>query len=244
MNTQEPVKMANDTNPAVEIKNLSRNFGTFEALKNLSLTVRTGETLAIFGHNGAGKTTLLKILSTVMKPTAGEVYYNGLNITTGAENIRRLLGIVSHRSFLYLSLTAYDNLVFYSRLYGVAGYDGRIKLLLNHLGLRSRMYDKVGTFSRGMSQRLAIARALLHRPKVLLMDEPESGLDSFAVDALWQLAGEDSRTVIFTHHNLERGYRVASRVAIMARGRMFFCPDGKCSPGELEKAYASSLETA
>lgn len=236
--------MANDTIPAVEIRGLSRTFGTFEALKDLSLTVRQGETLAIFGHNGAGKTTLLKILSTVMKPTGGEIYYSGSSLAADAENIRRRLGVVSHRSFLYSSLTAYDNLVFYSRLYDVAGYDSRIKHLLNRLGLRSRMYDKVGTFSRGMSQRLAIARALLHHPEVVLMDEPESGLDSFAVDALWQLVGEDSRTVIFTHHNLERGFQAASRVVIMARGKMFFCPDGKCSSGELEKAYASSLETA
>jgi len=236
--------MAVETNPAVEVKNLSRTFGTFEALKNLSLAVRPGETLAIFGHNGAGKTTLLKILSTVMKPTGGEIYYGGLSIAADAENIRRRLGVVSHRSFLYSSLTAYDNLVFYSRLYDVAGYETRIKHLLNQLGLRSRMYDKVGTFSRGMSQRLAIARALLHRPEIVLMDEPESGLDSSAMDTLWQLMREDCRTIIFTHHNLERGFQAASRVVIMARGRMFFCPDIKCSPGELEKAYASSLETA
>jgi len=244
MNIQEPVVMAAETIPAVEIKGLSRNFGTFEALRNLSLAVQPGETLAIFGHNGAGKTTLLKILSTVMKPTGGEVFYGGLSIAADAENIRRRLGVLSHQSFLYSSLTAYDNLVFYSRLYDVADCDTRIKHLLNRLGLRSRMYDKVGTFSRGMSQRLAIARALLHRPEVVLMDEPESGLDTFAMDTLWQLVREDSRTVIFTHHNLERGFQAASRVAIMARGKMFFCPDIKCSPGELEKAYAASLEMA
>ncbi|MBN1369106.1 MAG: ABC transporter ATP-binding protein [Dehalococcoidaceae bacterium] len=236
--------MAVETIPAVEIKNLSRNFGTFEALNNLSLVVEPGETLAVFGHNGAGKTTLLKILSTVMKPTRGNIYYSGLSIAEGAENVRRRLGVVSHRTFLYSSLTAYDNLVFYSRLYDVAGYETRIKQLLNRLGLRSRMYDKVGTFSRGMSQRLAIARALLHHPEVVLMDEPESGLDTFAMDALWQLVREDSRTVIFTHHNLERGFQAASRVVIMARGKMFFCPGVKCSFDELEKAYKASLETA
>ncbi|MDD4635375.1 MAG: ABC transporter ATP-binding protein [Dehalococcoidales bacterium] len=227
---------------SIEVKNLCRNFGSFKALQDVSLTVQPGETLALFGHNGAGKTTLLKILSTIMKPTSGVVLYGGRNISEDPEGIRSNLGIVSHRSFLYPSLTAYDNLSFYARLYSVPNRDIRVKQLLSSLGLKARMYDKVGTFSRGMQQRLSIARSLLHQPQIVLMDEPESGLDNRASESLWRLLSEEKRTIVFTHHNLEKGFAVANRIIILARGRVFFAPDNKCSLAELQDAYFASLE--
>ncbi len=229
---------------SIEVTNLCRNFGSFEALKNVSLVARPNETLAIFGHNGAGKTTLLKILSTVMKATSGNVLYGGLDMQKDPEKILSNIGVISHRSFLYSSLTALDNLTFYARLYSVPDRNVRIKHLLTAMGLRTRMYDKVGTFSRGMQQRLSIARALLHDPGIILMDEPESGLDNKASETLWQLLNEKKRTIILTHHNLERGYAVANRFIILARGSVFFAPDNKCPLAELEAAYSASLEVA
>lgn len=230
--------------PALEIRNLSRRFGSFDALKNISLSVQPGATLAIFGHNGAGKTTLLKILATVMKPSSGEVFVNGYNLAKRPLEVRRQLGVISHKSYLYLSLTAYDNLAFYSRLYDVPDFQRRIKELLGQFGLKTRMYDKVSTFSRGMLQRVAIARALLHRPPVVLMDEPESGLDNKALETLWLLLKQESRTVIFTHHNLERGYNAASQVAILAQGSLYYYPQQGCTLAELQHAYTQSLEGA
>lgn len=229
---------------SIEVKSLCRNFGSFKALQNVSLAVKPGETLALFGHNGAGKTTLLKIMSTVMKPSSGSVEYGGRDIHKDSGTVRSNLGVISHRSFLYSSLTAYDNLVFYANLYGVHDRENRIKQLLYSLGLKARMYDKVGTYSRGMQQKLSIARALLHQPGIVLMDEPESGLDNKASESLWKLLNEEQRTVVFTHHNLEKGFAAADRVMILSRGRVFFAPDGKCSLTELQDAYLASLEAA
>jgi heme exporter protein A len=229
---------------AIEVKGLYRNFGSFEALRDINLAVKPGQTLALFGHNGAGKTTLLKILSTIMKPTSGQILYNGQDIEKNPEDVLASLGVISHRSFLYSSLTAYDNLSFYAKLYSVADRDARIKKLLAELGLKSRMYDKVGTFSRGMQQKLSIARALLHQPKIVLMDEPESGLDNKASARLWELLKEEKRTVIFTHHDLEKGFAAADRLIILARGRVVFAPENKCTFSELQRAYAASMEGA
>jgi len=228
----------------IEVKSLCRNFGSFKALQDVSLVVKPGETLALFGHNGAGKTTLLKVMSTVMKPSSGSVEYGGRDIHKDSGIVRANLGVISHRSFLYSSLTAYDNLVFYSKLYGVVDREKRIKQLLSSLGLKARMYDKVGTYSRGMQQKLSIARALLHQPGIVLMDEPESGLDNKASESLWKLLSEEQRTVVFTHHNLEKGFAAADRVMILSRGKVFFAPDGKCSLAELQDAYSASLEAA
>jgi len=229
---------------SIEVKSLCRNFGSFKALQDVSLVVKPGETLALFGHNGAGKTTLLKVMSTVMKPSSGSVEYGGRDIHKDSGIVRANLGVISHRSFLYSSLTAYDNLVFYSKLYGVVDREKRIKQLLSSLGLKARMYDKVGTYSRGMQQKLSIARALLHQPGIVLMDEPESGLDNKASESLWKLLSEEQRTVVFTHHNLEKGFAAADRVMILSRGKVFFAPDGKCSLAELQDAYSASLEAA
>lgn len=229
--------------PALDVKNLSRHFGSFKALDSVSFSVNKGETLAVFGHNGAGKTTLLKILSTVMKPSGGRVSYSGVDSAADPETIRRQLGVVSHRSFLYLSLTAWDNLAFYARLYGIDCRHERISEMLDRIGLKHRAHDRVGTFSRGMIQRMAIARALLHRPEIVLLDEPESGLDVKALDILWRILKEETRTIIFTHHSLERGFDAASRVMILAQGRVFFCPESTCSLEDLRHAYGQSLET-
>ncbi len=227
----------------VKTVKLSRRFDSFKALDNVNLTVGPGESLAIFGHNGAGKTTLLKILAGVMKPTSGEVFVNGINLSVNPDEARVKLGALSHRTYLYAGLTAHDNLAFYCRLYGVNNPEGRISELLGRLGLKTRMYERVGTFSRGMQQRVAIARALLHKPEIVLMDEPETGLDIRGSETLWKLLSEETRTVIFTHHSLERGFEHATRTAVLSRGKLVFCPETSCTFSGLADAYTESLES-
>jgi heme exporter protein A len=181
--------------------------------------------LVIFGPNGAGKTTLIKVLATIMNPSSGRVLLDGLSLKSSVEEIQRRIGVVSHQTFLYSNLTAYENLKFYSRMYDVPSSKERISEVVAMVGMTSRLYDRVGTLSRGMQQRLSIARALLHRPAVMLLDEPETGLDQQATSLLWEALkaeGDGKRTIILTSHSLERGLEVCDQVAILARGKIAF----------------------
>jgi ABC-type multidrug transport system ATPase subunit len=178
--------------------------------------------VVIFGPNGAGKTTLLKILATVMKPTKGDVMIDGFDLRQDPDGIRRRIGVVSHYSFLYGSLTARENLEFYARLQDIPDPAQRAEEVAAMVNMKARLDDRVGTFSRGMQQRIAIARALLHKPSVLLMDEPETGLDQHAIAMLWSLMAEGEYTIVLTTHSLERGLELADRVVILNRGRIVF----------------------
>jgi heme exporter protein A len=210
---------------AIETQGLTKSFGAQRVLRGIDIRVGRGESVALFGPNGAGKTTLIKILATIMNPTSGGFLVNGLNPKDRAETIRRSIGVITHQTYLYGTLTAYENLDFYCRLYDVPHPGDRIEELAALVGMTARLHDRVGTFSRGMQQRLSIARALLHRPSIMLLDEPETGLDQQAViilrDALRTGSGERP-SIVMTTHNLERGLELSDRLLILARGKIAY----------------------
>lgn len=226
---------------AIEVKNLTKFFDNHPALDGIDLTVESGETLAIFGPNGAGKTTLIKILASIMKASAGEVFINGFDIKHNAEDVRSQIGIVSHQTFLYNNLTAYENLLFYSRMYDVADSKQRIYQVVSMVGMQLRMHDRISTLSRGMQQRLSIARCLIHKPSIILLDEPETGLDQQAISMLWGALKEDGvkkRTIVFTSHSLERGLNACDKLIILNKGKIAHLQPSKgLDLAGLEKAY-------
>jgi len=240
--------MADADRPAIEVRGLTKAFGNNLALGGIDLEVETGKTLVVFGPNGAGKTTLIKILASIMKPTAGEVSVNGLSLKENAEAIRSRIGIVSHQTFLYGNLTAYENLHFYSRMYDVPDYKKRIRQVVSMVGMEYRLYDRVCTLSRGMQQRFSIARALLHQPDIVLLDEPETGLDQQAIAMLWEALQEDSnakRSVVFTSHSLERGLNACDDLIILNKGKIACCqPSNTLDLAGLKQLYKDNTESS
>lgn len=209
----------------IEIRNLAKSFGSHTALWDVNLTIAEGEFLTLVGPNGAGKTTLLRILSTLSRPTSGEVWLDGWNLADGAEKVRQRIGFISHQPLLYGDLTAQENLRFYGRIYSVPDLLVRTDEVLEQVGLLARRRDPVRTLSRGMQQRLAIARAILHRPAVMFLDEPYTGLDQQAaamLDEVMRTVGTVSRTVLMTTHDLDRGLDMSDRVAILSGGRLVY----------------------
>ena len=207
----------------IEIKNLIKRFGHKQVLKNLNFSVQQGEFVAILGPNGAGKTTLLRILSSLSKPNFGSITIGGYSLPNQAAAVRLKLGIVSHQPLLYGDLSAEENLVFYSRLYGMDHPQNRIREILQLVGLEKRKKDMIRTYSRGMQQRLAIGRAILHDPEVLLLDEPHTGLDQDAsnmLDQLLEQVATRGRTVVMTSHDLGRVANMASRFDILSKGKI------------------------
>ena len=231
---------------AIETQGLAKSFGHRLALRDIDLQVRRGETVAILGPNGAGKTTLIKVLATIMNPTSGNLLVDGLPVKDNAEEIRRKIGVVTHQTFLYSNLTAYENLDFYCRMYDVPAANERIQQVLALVGMTHRSRERVGTLSRGMQQRLSLARAELHNPDIMLLDEPEAGLDQQAISMLWQrLPAEmgEKRTTIFTTHNLERGLEICDSLLILARGRVIYRESKKTLDlAELKQIYRQCLE--
>lgn len=207
----------------IQLERVTKRFGASMALQGIDLRLESGKCLGLVGPNGAGKTTLLKILSTLTVPSSGAVTIAGLDASRAAERIRPLLGVLSHRTFLYGHLTAFENLQFYGRMLGVVRLGERIREVLETVGLASLGRQLVRTYSRGMQQRLAIARAILHRPRLLLLDEPYNALDGQAVarvqELLRQLAGE-GHTVVISTHDLPRGFELCDEIAIQRRGRI------------------------
>lgn len=207
----------------ITVRRLSKRFGLKTVLKDLNFEVSQGEFVALMGPNGAGKTTFLRILSSLAKPTAGVVSLAGYSLPAQSAQVRSRLGVVSHLPLLYGDLTAEENLKFFGRMYSVPNLSGRINEVLEFVGLLPRRTDQVRTFSRGMQQRLAIGRAILHDPDVLLLDEPHTGLDQDACEMLDQLLADVSRqgkTVVMTSHDLARVEDLASRFDVLTRGRV------------------------
>lgn len=205
----------------IEVSRLVKRFGPKVVLRNLDFTVQRGEFVALLGPNGAGKTTFLRILASLSSPTLGHVRIAGQELPRQAAGVRRRLGVVSHLPLLYGDLTAEENLLFYGRMYSVANVNERISAVLETVGLAQRRRDLVRTFSRGMQQRLAIARAVLHEPDVLLLDEPHTGLDQDAcemLDAVLRQVAARGRTVVMTSHDLTRIEDLASRFDVLSRG--------------------------
>lgn len=207
----------------IEVQQLIKRFGPKTVLRNLEFQVEPGEFVAILGPNGAGKTTFLRILSSLSKPTHGLVRISGYQLPAHSAAVRRRLGVVSHLPLLYGDLTAEENLIFYARMYGLARPDERIREVLGMIGLLPRRRDLVRTFSRGMQQRLAIGRAILHDPDVVLFDEPHTGLDQDAsamLDTLLRQVAARGRTVVMTSHDLTRVVDLASRFDVLSRGQI------------------------
>ena len=205
----------------ISVKKLVKRFGLKTVLRSLDFEVQEGEFVALLGPNGAGKTTFLRILASLSRPTFGDVRVAGYRLPNQAAAVRRNLGVVSHLPLLYGDLTAEENLRFYGRMYAVPELNHRIDDILALVGLSSRRRDLVRTFSRGMQQRLAIGRAILHDPDVLLFDEPHTGLDQDACDMLDKVLREVAargRTVVMTSHDLARVEDLASRFDVLSRG--------------------------
>ena len=220
---------------AVEVKGIEKTFGEMRALRGIDLAADRGECLVIFGPNGAGKTTLLKILATLVKPSAGSVRLDGADIREKPAEIRRKISLVGNQTFLYDDLTVYENLKFYGKMYDVAGLEERIREVIAWVGLESRLHDRAGTLSRGLQQRASFARAVLHDPPILFLDEPDVGLDPRAramVGDILKSIGSGSRTVVMATHNVEQGLALGDSVVILDRGRVVY----QASRQELEKA--------
>ncbi|MFC2018616.1 ABC transporter ATP-binding protein [Chloroflexota bacterium] len=207
---------------AIHARGITKLFGSHFALRGVDLEIGDGESVVIFGPNGAGKTTLIKVLATIMNPSSGRITVAGQALKRDAEEIRRRIGVVTHHTFLYNNLTAYENLEFYCRMYDVPRVKERIGEVVSMVQMASRLNDRVGILSRGMQQRLSIARALLHKPTIILLDEPETGLDQEAVPLLWGALEIEERkpTIVLTTHNLERGLHLGQRILILARGKV------------------------
>jgi heme exporter protein A len=210
-----------ELHPVIDVHKLVKRFGLKTILKGLNFKVMPGEFVAILGPNGAGKTTFLRILASLSRPTMGEVHIAGHRLPSQAAAVRRRLGVVSHQPLLYGDLTAEENLRFYGRMYLIEGLDLRIDEVLEMVGLSARRRDLVRTFSRGMQQRLAIARAVLHNPEVMLFDEPHTGLDQDAAEMLDHVLKEVAalgRTVVMTSHDLAKTADLATRFDVLTRG--------------------------
>lgn len=228
----------------IEAINVTKAFGLRPVLRGVNLTVEPGEFLTLFGPNGAGKTTFLRILSTLSRPTTGQVRVGGYVLPQQATAVRAILGVVSHQPLLYGDLSAEENLAFYGRMYGIPPEEreARIAEVTEAVGLEKRRADLVRTFSRGMQQRLAIARAILHDPPVLLLDEPYTGLDQDAAATLDRALREVAlrgRTVVMTTHDLARGISMADRVAILSKGKIAYdVPSGDMNVVSFAEIYA------
>ncbi|MBD3308227.1 heme ABC exporter ATP-binding protein CcmA [candidate division KSB3 bacterium] len=211
--------------PIIEIHHLSKHYGKTEALREVTLSVATGTFLLMFGPNGSGKTTLIRILATLSQPTSGSVRLDGLDPQTHGDEVRQRIGVISHNSFLYPSLTAEENLQFYGKMFGLEHLQARLEQLLQQVGLLSRRHDPVRTFSRGMQQRLSIARALLHNPAIVLFDEPYSGLDVAAITMLRQLLDTfhaEGRTILLTTHDYQRDTEHCDQLVILVKGNLTY----------------------
>jgi heme ABC exporter ATP-binding subunit CcmA len=212
-------------NLAIEVGGLSKTFGLRPALRGIDLKVREGDFVTVFGPNGAGKTTLIRILATLSKPTSGRVLMDGLDLAESGIEVRRRIGVVTHQTLLYGDLTGYENLKFYGRMFDVPNLEERIQEVGALVGLSARLGDRARTLSRGMQQRLSLARSIIHHPSIMLLDEPETGLDQDAMAILENLVRQEDgrrRTVMMTTHSLERGLRMGEQIIILSDGRIVY----------------------
>jgi heme exporter protein A len=204
----------------IEVRELSKYYGRSSALRNLNLTIKRGEFIALFGRNGAGKSTFLRILAGLSRPSAGECKIKAVGAAEPHLQ-RRALGYLSHLTSLYLDLTAMENLQFYAQLMNVRSNDELLNQMIGQVGLAGREREPVRNYSRGMQQRLAIARAFLHNPEILLLDEPFTGLDQPGSDLLKNYlldAHSRGKTCIMAIHDLQLGYEMADRLVILDKG--------------------------
>lgn len=223
--------------PAIELRGLVRRFGERTALRDLNLTVPAGATLAVLGRNGAGKSTLLRILATLLRPHGGEAIVLGEPLPSRGFAIRGRVGFLGHDLLLYRDLSGRENLRYHARLHGVGAR--RVEALLEGVGMRERADDPVRSLSRGMAQRLAVCRAVLHDPALLLLDEPRANLDPAAGALVESLIGRASgATRVLTSHDPEAALAEADRVLALRDGRQVFAgPPDEFDERHLQELY-------
>jgi heme ABC exporter ATP-binding subunit CcmA len=212
----------------IQTLRLEKQFGYRQALRGVTLEIGAGEAVALVGPNGAGKSTLLRILATLMRPTRGRAAVNGIEIPEGSMEARTAIGYVGHQTLLYDDLTVRENLVFYSRLYGLDRIDERIAQTAARVGVDKRLDDVTRTLSRGYQQRAALARALLHGPRIYLYDEPYTGLDQDSanlLDEIFRQARANGATILFSTHDFPRGLAIADRAVVLRGGKISY--DGR-----------------
>lgn len=227
----------------IEVERLSKVYGSLPALRGIDFSVRRGEFVALLGANGSGKSTLLRLLSGLGKATAGLIRVGGWEMPGEAMAVRAQIGLVAHRPLLYENLTARENLDFFGALYGLGRAERaeRIQELLRELGLLKRADSLARTFSRGMKQRLSIARATLHQPDLLLLDEPYSGLDQAALELLDEMLAAaigEGRTIVMSTHQLTRVPEAAERALVLSRGEISF--DDAIGSRDISEIYRSA----
>lgn len=225
----------------VAIDDVSRTFGRRRALAHVKLNAAAGDVIVLLGPNGAGKSTLLSILSSLMRPTSGAVRYGTITAADGGDQLRSRIGFLGHELFLYTDLTARENLTFAARLYGLPDVGGTVERGLARANLADRADDRVGGFSRGMRQRLALERALLHHPRLVLLDEPFTGLDDRSADALVDRIielGSGGAIVFAATHDFDYAERIATRAACVNRGQ---CRELPASSTPLVERYRAAL---
>lgn len=234
----------------LSLSNVSKSYGNFTVLKDIDLDIKKGEFVAILGPNGAGKTTLVKIMSTLSSPSEGSVEINGYSVSDDPASVRAMIGLISHETHLYNELTAEENLRFFGKMYGINSGDleDRIDDLLKQVELSGRAEDRVSTFSRGMKQRLSIARSLIHEPQLLFLDEPYTGLDQHASltfeKVLQELDPEDTTRVMVTH-DITNTFKMCNRVVILAGGNIVLDSHTSeiASAEELKDIYMSKVNS-
>ena len=232
----------------IEIANLYKRYGRKPVLRGVSLSVAEGQVMALLGANGAGKTTLMRIVSGLAKPERGEIRLGGVPFKRAGHELRRYIGLVSHAPLLYDNLTAEENLHFFARMYDLRAPEARIEEVLAGVDLYARRRDPVRTYSRGMVQRLAIARAILHNPPVLLLDEPDTGLDQASAEMLHELIrrlGAANRAILLSTHNLERALAWADSVCLLVDGKIVHQePTAQLSGAQLRRLYTEAGQAA
>ncbi|UCH85062.1 MAG: heme ABC exporter ATP-binding protein CcmA [Candidatus Latescibacterota bacterium] len=228
-------------------RDITKSFGRFKALRSVSLDLAAGEFLTIFGRNGAGKTTFLKIVSSIIRTYSGSVILFGSDLKRADDDTRRRIGFVSHESLLYKDLSVYDNLMFYARLYRVQSPGQRIAEMIARVDLEAKTTVPVRALSRGMRQRLALARAFIHGPELLLLDEPFTGLDERASEILDGFLDEFVKhggSVVMVTHDIDRGWRHAHRVAVLDRGAVVYeTPAAESSADAFRDKYHEILRS-
>ena len=210
---------------AIEVRHLRKAFGTLKAVDGIDFELKQGEFLTVFGPNGAGKTTLIKILAGLTQPSSGTAKVAGYDVAEGHPEMRKEIGIISHATALYADLTALENLIFFARMHGLKQPEDRALKVIDEVGLSPRRNDRVRTFSRGMLQRLSIARAVLHDPAILFLDEPFTGLDLHATNVLkehLQRLHDRHRTILMTTHDISCGLEMCDKVALQVQGKFAF----------------------
>ena len=227
----------------IETRGLGKTFGFHPALRGVDVSVARGEFLAVFGPNGAGKSTLLSILATFMKPGDGEAFVAGFDVSREKDEIRRLVGFISHHTMLYENLTAVENLEFIGAFYDVDDLRERCGHVLEKVGLGKKKDALVSTLSFGTRQRLAIARTLVHDPRILFLDEPYSGLDYAGAAVLTSLLDsvKAEKTVVMTTHNVYEGLSLCDRAAVLESGEVVYLSSEKPGREEFQDIYFSRV---